>query len=211
MGRRTWNPPSLLTSTSRTARCGPACRVVWQGRRDNSPPYADRDRASAIKCRSSGKTTARASADFSAGDAVGWVGFRFPTLDDSVNMDPFPGAPESRDGNPFFWCELMGPEQQILRPAYPTSWGPRRAGSQDDIAGVCVGLGTRGGFAGWVRCFPSLDDPTNEDLFSPSDEDLSRGSPSARGDPGDQGTLFARGLGRRWKLRRSLGCANVLS
>ena len=31
MGRRTENPPSLLTSTSRTARCGPACRVVWEG------------------------------------------------------------------------------------------------------------------------------------------------------------------------------------
>ena len=34
---------SLLTSTSRTARCGPACRVVWQG---SDPfrfaPYADR-------------------------------------------------------------------------------------------------------------------------------------------------------------------------
>jgi RNA-directed DNA polymerase len=24
-------PRSLMTSTSRTARCGPACRVVWQG------------------------------------------------------------------------------------------------------------------------------------------------------------------------------------
>ena len=23
--------PSLMTSTSRTARCGPACRVVWEG------------------------------------------------------------------------------------------------------------------------------------------------------------------------------------
>jgi hypothetical protein len=30
-----------LTSTSRTARCGPACRVVRQGRRVKSPPYAD--------------------------------------------------------------------------------------------------------------------------------------------------------------------------
>jgi hypothetical protein len=25
--------PSLMTSTSRTARCGPACRVVWSGGR----------------------------------------------------------------------------------------------------------------------------------------------------------------------------------
>ena len=33
------NAPSLMTSTSRTARCGPACRVVWQGRgRQWSPP-----------------------------------------------------------------------------------------------------------------------------------------------------------------------------
>jgi hypothetical protein len=23
--------PPLMTSTSRTARCGPACRVVWEG------------------------------------------------------------------------------------------------------------------------------------------------------------------------------------
>jgi hypothetical protein len=25
------SPPCQLTSTHRTARCGPACRVVWQG------------------------------------------------------------------------------------------------------------------------------------------------------------------------------------
>ena len=25
-------------------------------------------------------------------------------------------------------------QQQILRPSYPTAWGPRRAGSQDDMA-----------------------------------------------------------------------------
>ena len=30
-----------MTSTSRTAGCGPACPVVWQGWRGNSPPYAD--------------------------------------------------------------------------------------------------------------------------------------------------------------------------
>ena len=29
--RQTRRTPSLMTSTSRTARCGPACRVVWQG------------------------------------------------------------------------------------------------------------------------------------------------------------------------------------
>src|SRR5207253_10336237 len=27
--------------TYRTAVCGPACTVVWQGRRGDSPPYAD--------------------------------------------------------------------------------------------------------------------------------------------------------------------------
>ena len=30
--------PPLLTSTSRTARCGPACRVVWQGSGRNGRP-----------------------------------------------------------------------------------------------------------------------------------------------------------------------------
>ena len=30
-----------MTSTSRTARCGPACRVVWQGRSLPAAPYAD--------------------------------------------------------------------------------------------------------------------------------------------------------------------------
>ena len=31
-----------MTSSSRTARCGPACRVVWQGRLQQlQPPYAD--------------------------------------------------------------------------------------------------------------------------------------------------------------------------
>jgi group II intron reverse transcriptase/maturase len=29
--RPTWRTPALMTSTSRTARCGPACRVVWEG------------------------------------------------------------------------------------------------------------------------------------------------------------------------------------
>ena len=32
---------TLLTSTSRTARCGPACRVVWQGRGQMAASYAD--------------------------------------------------------------------------------------------------------------------------------------------------------------------------
>ena len=41
LGRSTGNPETLLTSTSRTAGCGPACPVVWQGRRGDSPPYAD--------------------------------------------------------------------------------------------------------------------------------------------------------------------------
>jgi len=35
-------PPSLLTSTPRTAGCGPACPVVWQGRADIRSPYTDR-------------------------------------------------------------------------------------------------------------------------------------------------------------------------
>jgi hypothetical protein len=31
-----------MTSNARTARCGPACRVVWQGRlRKSRSPYAD--------------------------------------------------------------------------------------------------------------------------------------------------------------------------
>src|ERR1017187_6306948 len=42
MGRRTGNPPSLLTSTSRTAGCGPACPVVWEGRAGDCSPYPDR-------------------------------------------------------------------------------------------------------------------------------------------------------------------------
>ena len=30
-----------LASTRRTARCGPACRVVWEGRSRETPPYPD--------------------------------------------------------------------------------------------------------------------------------------------------------------------------
>ena len=41
LGRPTGDTASLLTSTSRTARCGPACRVVWQGRAGDRSPYAD--------------------------------------------------------------------------------------------------------------------------------------------------------------------------
>ena len=26
-----WRAPAFITSTARTARCGPACRVVWEG------------------------------------------------------------------------------------------------------------------------------------------------------------------------------------
>jgi hypothetical protein len=40
-----------------------------------------------------------------------------------------------------------GAEEQILRPAYPTSWGPKRAGSQDDMAWACRELGTTGNIA----------------------------------------------------------------
>jgi hypothetical protein len=43
------------------------------------------------------------------------------------------GAPKDRA------CDER-PEQQILRPAYPTAWGPERAGSQDDTAKVIVDL-----------------------------------------------------------------------
>ena len=42
LGRSTENPETLLTSTSRTAGCGPACPVVWQGRAGDCSPYADR-------------------------------------------------------------------------------------------------------------------------------------------------------------------------
>ena len=31
----------MLTSTSRTARCGPACRVVWEGSGLRTGPYPD--------------------------------------------------------------------------------------------------------------------------------------------------------------------------
>jgi hypothetical protein len=41
LGRSTRHPPSLLTSTPRTAGCGPACPVVWQGRAGDCSPYAD--------------------------------------------------------------------------------------------------------------------------------------------------------------------------
>ncbi|WP_274852507.1 group II intron maturase-specific domain-containing protein [Sinorhizobium meliloti] len=36
-------PPPRLTSTLRTARCGPACRVVWQGRGHNGRPLCRSD------------------------------------------------------------------------------------------------------------------------------------------------------------------------
>ena len=36
--RPTRRAPTLMTSTSRTARCGPACRVVWQGCGPQWPP-----------------------------------------------------------------------------------------------------------------------------------------------------------------------------
>ena len=41
MVRPVGSTSTLLTSTSRTARCGPACRVVWQGRGQMAVPYAD--------------------------------------------------------------------------------------------------------------------------------------------------------------------------
>ena len=31
----------FIAQSNRTAGCGPACPVVWQGRRGDSPPYAD--------------------------------------------------------------------------------------------------------------------------------------------------------------------------
>jgi hypothetical protein len=37
-----------LTSTSRTARCGPACRVVWEGRGRKVPPYPDSGRSTKV-------------------------------------------------------------------------------------------------------------------------------------------------------------------
>jgi hypothetical protein len=45
LGRSTRHPPSLLTSTPRTAGCGPACPVVWQGRAGDCFPYADCENA----------------------------------------------------------------------------------------------------------------------------------------------------------------------
>jgi len=41
-GERRLEPPALPRVQSYgTAVCGPACTVVWQGRRGDSPPYAD--------------------------------------------------------------------------------------------------------------------------------------------------------------------------
>jgi hypothetical protein len=40
--RQPWNTQTHMTSTSRTARCGPACPVVWQGCLAlRGTPYAD--------------------------------------------------------------------------------------------------------------------------------------------------------------------------
>ena len=39
--RQHWHNQTHMTSTSRTARCGSACRVVWQGRSLTAAPYAD--------------------------------------------------------------------------------------------------------------------------------------------------------------------------
>src|SRR6266550_806996 len=42
---RLFRPPNavqLTRSTSRTAVCGPACTVVWEGRSREAPPYPDR-------------------------------------------------------------------------------------------------------------------------------------------------------------------------
>jgi len=50
MGRRTGNPSSLLTSTSRTAGCGPACPVVWEGRAGDCSPYPDRPSSRPLMC-----------------------------------------------------------------------------------------------------------------------------------------------------------------
>ena len=47
---------------------------------------------------------------------------------------------QSLDGAPKDRACDEGPEQRILRPAYPTAWGPERAGSQDDTAKVIVEL-----------------------------------------------------------------------
>src|SRR6185437_3435074 len=49
--RSPWRTPSLMTSTSRTARCGPACRVVWQGSASYTGcPYADGTLGTARSC-----------------------------------------------------------------------------------------------------------------------------------------------------------------
>src|ERR1700678_1251411 len=42
--RLTWSSQAVrwgIAQSDRTAGCGPACPVVWQGRRGDSPPYAD--------------------------------------------------------------------------------------------------------------------------------------------------------------------------
>jgi hypothetical protein len=41
LGHRVGRNTSPMTSTTPTARCGPACRVVWQGSGLMAAPYAD--------------------------------------------------------------------------------------------------------------------------------------------------------------------------
>ncbi|MHA6878378.1 hypothetical protein, partial [Ralstonia pseudosolanacearum] len=41
-GRQVGSNTSLMTSTIPTARCGPACRVVWEGSGREARPYPDR-------------------------------------------------------------------------------------------------------------------------------------------------------------------------
>ena len=69
--------PALMTSTFRTARCGPACRVVWQGRGQPPHPDSDSDRIFAGLRSDKGPTRGnKACAFFCQGDA----GSRFRIL-----------------------------------------------------------------------------------------------------------------------------------
>ncbi|GLK61741.1 hypothetical protein GCM10017624_39050 [Azotobacter vinelandii] len=53
--------PTHITLTSRIARCGPACRVVWQGHSLTAAPYADQLNKQAVimGCDTSGAVFAR--------------------------------------------------------------------------------------------------------------------------------------------------------
>jgi hypothetical protein len=55
LGHRVGRNTSPMTSTTSTARCGPACRVVWEGRGLMAAPYPDSSAQMTISACASGK------------------------------------------------------------------------------------------------------------------------------------------------------------